>query len=359
MTFDIIKINDSSGKLKYQELLTAVGSKLPHYLLDYYEIFCSGLSDLIIFSYSNNDGNGIIFMPGYYRPITINNENTLYFDFITPYGYSGPVFSGVIEFEDIHNFWNQVDQWHKENKVVSEFIRFNLSDNHLFYSGVVFPTLLNVRGKIINENEQWTSFDHKVRKNVKRAQKENISTQIYYQKIGEDQVLEFYEIYTETMLRTNASQSFFFSFNDFNKFVNNNHDTSAICTVYFERKAIATELVLISEDTIYSFLGGTKAEYFDKRPNDLLKFELISWARNLGIKYFILGGGYGEEDGIFKYKKSFFPNDIVEFKTGRKVINEEIYNMLFVKCNNYRKNLGLPILETSDTSFFPLYRKQN
>ncbi|MBN1970506.1 MAG: GNAT family N-acetyltransferase [Candidatus Delongbacteria bacterium] len=358
MAFDVFKLDNPKGKLKYNQLLAAFGIKLPHYLLDYYEIFCSGFSNLIVFSYSNDDSNEKIFMPGYYKPINIFNEKTSYFDFSTPYGYTGPVFSEKITIECIRNFWDLVDKWHREHKVVSEFIRFNLSDNHLFYSGDVFSTLLNIKGRIINEIEQWKAFEHKVRKNVKRAQKENISVKLFYQNIGETQIMEFYEIYIETMMRTNASKAFFFKFSDFYKFVNNNKNTSAIGTIYFNEKAISSELVLVSEDTIYSFLGGTIAEYFNKRPNDLLKYELISWARTQGFKYFVLGGGYGEEDGIFKYKKSFFPNDVVNFITGRKIINKEIYDKLIVKCNNHRKDLDLSLLEISDTSFFPLYRKQ-
>jgi lipid II:glycine glycyltransferase (peptidoglycan interpeptide bridge formation enzyme) len=161
------------------------------------------------------------------------------------------------------------------------------------------------------------------------------------------------------MIRTNAAKEFFISSSDFQRFFRNNQTLSLICTVYSNGQAISSELVLVSDKTIYSFLGGTSVEHFDKRPNDLLKFELISWCRTNGKKYFILGGGLGEDDGIFKYKKSFFPNDVVQFYTGRKIIDKEKYKSLLDECNLFRRDLGFQELDINDTSFFPLYRKQN
>lgn len=161
------------------------------------------------------------------------------------------------------------------------------------------------------------------------------------------------------MLRTNANKTFFYSLDAFNYFINNNKDNCAICIVYSDEIAISSELLLISNDTIYSFLGGTDDKYFDQRPNDFLKFEVINWARFIKKQYYVLGGGYGLEDGIFRYKKCFFPKDTVPYYTGRKIINQEIYDSLIVKANIIRESSGLSKLDTVDTSFFPLYNKTN
>lgn len=37
------------------------------------------------------------------------------------------------------------------------------------------------------------------------------------------------------------------------------------------------------------------------RANDFLKFEVIKWAKEKGFKNYVLGGGYGTDDGIFQY----------------------------------------------------------
>ena len=76
-------------------------------------------------------------------------------------------------------------------------------------------------------------------------------------------------------------------------------------------------------------------------------------------KFYVLGGGYGFEDGIFKYKKSFFPNDVINYYTGRKTLNTNVYNELLERRNALRKGAGQSVLDSNDDSFFPLYNKLN
>ncbi len=357
--FSIFYLEQEEGKLQYCSLLTLVEFIEPYYLLDYFEFFCNGYENLICFSYNNLEKKCQIYMVGYLNPVKSGAGIIYYFDFITPYGYTGPVFSSNVEDSDIYEFWNCVDKWYKENNVISEFIRFNLSNNHLNYSGEVFPTMLNIKGKIIDEVSQWNLFDRKVRKNVNKANRENLTSKVFYLDIKENEIEEFFDIYSETMIRTNASSNFFYNIEIFKKFIFNNKENCALITIYLEDIPISTELVLISNENVYSFLGGTDANYFDKRPNDLLKVELINWARKQGKSYYVLGGGYGSDDGIFKYKKSFFPNDAVTFYTGRKIINKDIYQKLINETNIVRVAGSLPELESNDTSFFPLYKKTN
>lgn len=353
---NIYKLDTEEGIKQYQKVLSSLEISEPYYLPDYLSVFSGGMQDLICFSFLSSAGQ-VIIMPGYLKSIVVDNKVTDYFDLSSPYGYTGPVFSSGTTESDVLEFWRVVDQWYLDNNVITEFIRFNLSGNQELYSGNVFSTMLNIKGKIIDEDKQWTSFDHKVRKNVNKAKKENLSSTIYYHNIEPVNVLEFYTIYSETMKRTNANAKFFYSLSNFSKFIIDNKDYASICTIYYENIAISSELLLVSDDTIYSFLGGTDDKYFDKRPNDFLKVEALNWGRSQGKKYYVLGGGYGFEDGIFKYKKSFFPTDVVEYYTGRKILRPDIYDQLVEKASKLRENRGLDKLDKTDSSFFPLYNK--
>ena len=115
-------------------------------------------------------------------------------------------------------------------------------------------------------------------------------------------------------------------------------------------KVIATELVLCSENYAYSFLGGTNEEYYAMRPNDFLKDAIIRWCNETGRNFFILGGGYHKEDGIYRYKRSFTKAPDVPFYIGRAVLNQPVYDRL----------VELRAAETPDfdreASYFPLYR---
>ena len=356
---DVYELSTAEGREKYKSLLSSLDDVEPYFLLDYIDIFSSGFENLICFSFSNNKTGVTILMPGYLKPVIIGKEKTSCLDFITPYGYTGPLSSTSASAADITEFWSEVDNWYKNNEVVTEFIRFNLSDNHLNYSGAIVQTMLNVKGEIIDEDAQWTSFDHKVRKNVNKAKRENLTCEVYFKNIEDERIKEFFGIYTSTMQRTNAAPHFFYSFDEFKRFISNNQKNAALCTVYFGSIPVASELLLVSEETIYSFLGGTDEAYFDKRPNDFLKVEAINWARNQSIKYYVLGGGYGFEDGIFNYKKSFFPNNVVNYYSGRKIINSAVYDELIKKSNAVRSASGLSELNKEDVSFFPLYNKSN
>ncbi|HEY1196821.1 GNAT family N-acetyltransferase [Flavobacterium sp.] len=356
---NILNLNTSDGIRTYRSLLTSLDLINPYCLPEYFDVFCGGLENLICFTFTSKVSNSSILMPGYLKSIILGEIQTGYYDFKTPYGYTGPTFSLDVKKSDVEEFWKAVDNWYRENNVITEFIRFNLSGNQIYYSGSVFPTMLNIKGKIIDIEEQWKSFDAKVRKNVNRAKKENLSCKVYHKIFERDKIVEFYDIYIETMKRTNAKESFFYSLESFEDFILKNEEYVSICTIYFDQIAVSSELLLVSNDSIYSFLGGTDERYFDKRPNDFLKVEALNWARIEGKKYYILGGGYGFEDGIFKYKKSFFPNDVVNYCTGRKIINEDVYNELIDKTSLERISLGLEKLDKNDTSFFPLYNKLN
>ena len=356
MTFKVLKVNSDKGKREYANLLSSLDKMNPYFQLDFFDVFGGGLRNLTCFSYFSKGNNIRIIMPVYVNPIKIGEEEIQFFDVTSPYGYTGPISSLNALDSDFIKFWENVDNWYLENNVVSEFLRFNLSNNHCNYSGKVVRTMLNIKGKIIEDEMQFKSFDRKVRKNVNKAKREGLESYVYFLNIEDDKIEEFYNIYIDTMVRTNASKKFHYSLDNFKQFIYSNISYCAICTVYFDNIPISSELVLISEDSIYSFLGGTNENFFDKRPNDFLKVELINWARNQNLKYYVLGGGYGLEDGIFKYKKAFFPNDVVEYYTGRKIVNENVYNKLLDLTNKYRISKQLSVLNIEDDSFFPLYR---
>lgn len=353
----IIKLDTKEGIENYDSILSALNVSEPYFLKDYIDIFSNGLENVICFSYISSKSNAIIIMPGYLKPIIIGGKKTNCHDFTTPYGYTGPIYSKTVTDTDIKEFWSLVDEWYNDNNVVTEFIRFNLFGNQEHYPGKIYISLLNVKGNIIKEEDQWDNFNRKVRKNVNKAIRENLYSKVYYLDITDERISEFHEIYIQTMNRTNAKETFLYSFNELKRFLGNNKKQTAICTIYFEDTPISSELLLISNDSIYSFLGGTNDDYFDKRPNDFLKVEVLNWARNKGKKHYVLGGGYNLEDGIFNYKKAFFPNDIVNYYTGRKILNKKIYDQLVTEASNFRLLIGLDKLDINDNSFFPLYNK--
>jgi sugar O-acyltransferase (sialic acid O-acetyltransferase NeuD family) len=298
----------------------------------------------------------IAMMPFSLRKIILQEKNTTYYDVSSFYGYSGPLFNKEISPTDTDTFWHLVDDWYINNKVITEFIRFNLEGNFKRYSGNLIPTLNNVKGTIFSdETLQWEEFTPKVRNNYRKAVSNSLTSKIYHGAIDENLIEVFHEIYISTMKRNNADQTYYFSLGYFKKLIHANPQNTVLALIFKDKIAISSELLLLNSTTMYSFLGGTLENYFDFRPNDFLKMEAIKWGRANGYANYILGGGRSNDDSLYKYKKSFFPkNDDVIYYTGRKIINEVVYEKLTTLARKYTYKLNKKdIVE----DFFPLYRK--
>lgn len=266
-----------------------------------------------------------------------------WFDLSTPYGYGG----FWIEGEDYNSINYAYDSYCRDSGFVSEFVRFHLFSNYQqHFSGIRETHTHNVvRGLEISLDEMFMDFEHKVRKNLKKADKYGLELEI---DINGKRMDEFLNIYYGTMNRTEAKKNFFFS-KEFFLELNKMKDSYVYIHVLYEGIIISTELVLYGTENCYSFLGGTNEEYFALRPNDFLKYEIIKWAKEKGLRRFILGGGYGDDDGIFRYKKSFAPNGVRDFYIGKRIFDEGKYNEL-VKLRFADMNINKAI------NFFPIYR---
>ena len=277
-------------------------------------------------------------------------------DVITPYGYGGPfVWGGQITREITASFWNAFDQWARDHNVVSEFIRFALfSDELLDYPGKVCDRYPNVVRELdLEDDELWMDFKHKVRKNIKKARRSGV--QIELDPAGK-KLDSFLRVYAGTMCRRSALEEYYFQ----RQFFESIHDGLDGQFLYFhavyKNQIVSTELVLVSADTVYSFLGGTDHGAFDVRPNDLLKFEIIQWARRNDKKRFVLGGGAQPEDGIYQYKLAFAPSGRVLFRTGERVLREDLYAALVENRRNAAHSVDQDW--NPQPEFFPRYRAQ-
>lgn len=323
----------------------------PMLLPGYARLFCEPVDSAVCAMFQG--ANGVMIYPFIIRQIPVYTEKQL-FDIITPYGYGGPRISGALSEEERSNFWDRLESWMREHSIISEFIRFMLWDSeNTAYRGIRETRSTNIIRSLEDSLEAiWMNFEHKVRKNVKKANASGL--ELVIDKKGE-RIGDFLAIYYSTMDRRNANKDYYFDdtfFDRLHKYLHGNF-------IYFytlkNNIPVSVELVLVSHYNVYSYLGGTNKEYFSCRPNDFIKYEIIKWAKENGKKRFILGGGYQPGDGIFKYKRSFAPDGTVRFQIGKRILDEEQYSRLIAKCNEKRAHQGKSLL-VPDNGFFPLYR---
>ncbi len=267
-------------------------------------------------------------------------EEGKYFDITAPYGYGG--------------FWGNISDWDKLNQTyneycikknyICEFVRFELFTKYYeHYDGEVETRTHNVvRSLEMPLEEMWMDFKQKVRKNVKKANTYNLKCII---ENTDEHMDDFLRIYYSTMDRTDAEREYYFS-KQFYEDLNEMKDNVMYFHVVYDRKIVSTELVIYGSQNVYSYLGGTEREYFDVRPNDFLKYEIIKWAKEKGLKNFVLGGGYGADDGIYQYKLCLAPRGQCDFYIGRKIFDKTSYDKLVALRGDDELN----------EKYFPLYR---
>lgn len=349
---ELLDLSDSKHREQYSNLITRLKQKRPFDSLSFFESFSNGFNNLSCIKIQNE--HNFFLLVGYIKSI-IGFEQ--YFDFVSPYGYSGPIIFDITDVEFEKYCWAQVEKILLERNVVSCFLRLSLGTELNGFPGIIKETMKNIKGEIISEEEQWSNFEHKVRKNVNKAKRSELVFEIFTDETTSAQhIKDFCDIYIDTMNRNSAKDNYYYSVEAFERFIRECNDMCALAFIYKDKKPVSTELLLLSDTIIYSFLGGTLEEAFEFRPNDLLKFEVINWARKNNIKYFVMGGGYGANDGIYKYKKSFFPTGEVDYRTARWILNQRIYDEIL--HHNIQLNIdSLDKYEGKD--FFPEYNKFN
>jgi hypothetical protein len=266
-------------------------------------------------------------------------------DTITPYGYGGAFCWGVDRDTVAVEFWRVFDEWAAEQPVVSELVRFALFDDELLpYPGEPEQRLVNVvRDLEPSADEIWMDFEHKVRKNVKKARRAGVEIELDPEGARLD---DFLRLYAHTLERRDAPERYGFPREFFERIHERLGGQFVYAHALHENRVVSSELVLLSARNAYSFLGGTDSDAFDLRPNDLLKHDVILWAKDAGKRRFVLGGGYSADDGIFRYKRSFAPHGLVPFFIGRRVLQPGLYGELAEKTG-----------ATGDSAFFPAYRR--
>ncbi len=349
--FQIVDASLPEDRKLWLECWNQWPSREVHAHPSYVELFCDSGHRALAAIYQG-DQSGIL-LPLVARPLAAQpwlSPNDERWDLITPYGYGGPFQWGQ---PDGKLFWRQLDTWAQRRNIVGLTARLSLFESQLLpFEGPVNTPMMNVVRSLTPTTEEiWASYASKVRKNVRKARANGLRVEV--DETG-SQLDDFLAIYYETMKRRDAADGFYFPKEFFSTITSELKGQFAIFHVLHDTRIISTELVLLSATTMYSFLGGTDSEFFSLRPNDLLKHEIIEWGKNRGMHSFVLGGGYGYEDGIYKYKLAFAPNGSVPFKVGYHSFLPAEEQLLLQTRQSFALSSGQEWLPRDN--FFPQYR---
>ncbi len=270
-------------------------------------------------------------------------------DAISPYGYGGPFFSGAF---DVEALLAELEQWTLGSGLCSTFLRLSLEVELKPGVRTRHTEVVDVADNIVVDlaatpEQIWANYEHKVRKNVKKALRSGCSVR---RDDRLDDVEAFLAVYGSTMRRRGASAWYHFDGSFFDQL---GRDLVGCYSVFWvldpSGRAVSVELVLESDGYLYSFLGGTLEDAFPMSPNDLLKHEAVLHGQRTGRKGFVLGGGFEKGDGIFRYKRAFDTRGVRSFRTTRVTGDRDLYHRL---VDSRRRAAGRDIGD----SYFPAYR---
>ncbi len=265
-------------------------------------------------------------------------EGTSYFDIVSPYGYSGHTQESAKNLDSFHI-------WCLQENIIAEFARLHpfienhkcLESDFLKYEHEIYYVDLTQ-----SEDDIWKGFDKGCKSAIKKAQKDYLA-EIRISNLSE--LMYWYTLYTDTMRRIQASDSYFFTRAWSVKMFYLFNDNIAVGVCFDdEAERISQSILLRYGDYCHYFLSGSKER--SQGASNLVLWKAIKWAKTQGCKVFNLGGGLKAGDSLESFKRSFTKTS-KPFFTYRKIHNQEVYNQL---C----RDKGV---QPNSDGFFPAYRR--
>lgn len=268
-------------------------------------------------------------------------EEGKYFDFATPYGYGG----WLIEGAETEELFAAYQTWLHKNKIISEFVRFHpIVKNHEvcdhFYEVIRLGEVVHM--DLLSSEIIWSNITSKNRNVIRKAIKNDV-------KIYNGRFPEIYEkfrvIYNQTMDKDNAEEYYYFSEAFYKSILEDLPRNAQMFYAVKDGEVIAASIILTANGRMNYHLSGSLREYSSLAATNLLLHEVALWGHANGYKTFYLGGGVGSgEDSLFKFKRAFYKGDLNRFYIGKKIYDQDTYNML------------VSMREPTESGFFPKYR---
>ena len=277
-------------------------------------------------------------------------EQTDYVDFTSVYGYSGPISNkefAQLDSDLLDDFKTQFLSFIDAENCVSIFARLNPFANQQLllekFGGVHENGKTVYMDLTVPLEDQRSRYEKRLRRRIKQLRRKDYRI---IEATNSEEVQLFIQLYYENMDRVNASEHYYFDKEYFLNLLDKEKFLSRLLLIFEEEILICGAVVINSDSIIRNHLSATNVDYLKESPSKLLTDEISLIGRELGLKYFHLGGGVGgKEDSLFYYKSSF-SNLFLEDKVWCYIADHAAYDSL-VNLNADR---------ASPKKRFPLYR---
>jgi lipid II:glycine glycyltransferase (peptidoglycan interpeptide bridge formation enzyme) len=151
---------------------------------------------------------------------------------------------------------------------------------------------------------------------------------------------KFIALYNRTMQKVGADDFYIFENEYYERFRNNVKD-SFLGVVLHNDVVVSGAMFFYSKEYGHYHLSGSNPEFLYLNPNNFMLWEAAKALKELGVKYFHLGGGStGDENNSLLEFKSRFSKNRFTFHIGKTMFDQQVYDALcseWVKNNNEEK----------------------
>ena len=339
----LLTANDAD---RWQQLLARVEHDFYHEAP--YHAFCQRRGEGIAHLAHYQEGSSVLLWPYLLR--RIDGVDDRYNDVTSVYGYPGPLATDASP-SFLRNGWDALTEVWRDQNVVTAFTRLHpLLGNHALLEPVTpaeacGSTVVVDLARPAEEIRRGYGKSLKYRINVARRKGVVVERDDTLRHLP-----EFVEIYQQTMSRNQASPSYFFDLEYFERLFEAFPRRVHLFTAFHEGSMAAGSVFVETGGIVEYHLSATATEHLHVAPIKLLLDEVRQWAAPRGNRWLHLGGGRGaRRDSLFEFKASF-SKDLRPFFVWKHVLQSEVYEDL---CHGRRDALQTGL---HDSNYFPAYR---
>lgn len=286
-----------------------------------------------------------------------------YEDIATPYGFGGPLVAHPDHPDSLQllrDFDREFRAWCTAEALPAEFACLHpVLDNAgaIQASGIAQPepakevVIVDLAPPV---EQLWSAVSRGTRSSIQRARREGVVVS----RVAPDRTAleSFQQLYLSTMARVGAAQRWLFPDAYFRACVERLGDRG--CALFFARvgnEVAAAYLLICDERTAYYHFGASDERWLALRPNNLLMYETMLWAKAQGCAHYHLGGGVSadENDSLLRFKSSFGGRRALLYTYGR-ILNADVYREL---CDLKRSHEARSGTAEASSDYFPMYRR--
>mgnify|MGYP002700136646 CR=1 FL=1 len=286
------------------------------------------------------------------------NERRL--DLESVYGFGGPLATNPVSHQQAKDYNLAFCEYQRSVGAVSEYCQLH-------------PLLLEHQTPLLSEScekslrkqcvfidlsqsltDLWSSIHERQRKAVAVAKRRGVKVRRL--EATDEQLDQFRAMYSATMVRVNAAESWHFPDTYFRSCRDCLGEQKVSLFAAEVDGGIGGYFYLLHEyDTCYYHFAATDPAFNKFNLSSLLLFETLLWAKVQGYKNYFLGGGRSseEDDSLLKFKSSFSQTKS-PLLVYQRILNDECYHGLEVQKVRREKADGyLPKIH----NYFPVYRR--